>query len=1331
MRLRNIAWVLVSFVLVAVASFAQTSGRLPLNPMTHELGPGSNPNYGKLPLVFETNRGQADPQARFLARGKGYTAFLTSDGMVLSLRPTNVEPIPRTGNVPATSDVPSVPPTAVQFRLSGAIKNPAVVGEDQKLGRVNYFFGKDPTKWRTNVPTYARVRYRNVYPGIDLVYYGTGRQLECDFAVSPGANPNRIQFEITGAKEIRVDPLGNLVLKTNSGELAFEIPVVYQESNGQRVVVDGAYVVNDPTHFSFHVAHYDPEKPLVIDPVLVYSTYLGGSGFDQPAGIAVDSSGSVYVAGYTDSPDFPLAPLGSLPTGTNHVFVAKLDPSGSNLMYADYLGGSVSENGYALALDGANEVYVTGSTQSPDFPTVNPYQASLLGSSNGFVTRISADGSSLLYSTYLGGDGYDQPSGIGINTLGEVYVAGMTTSQNFPVVNANQPTVSPNQVGMYGIYGFVTKFTTDGSTLVYSTFLGGNSNVAQTCNQSPCWPVPWNIIYGIAVDANDNAYVTGNTGTYNFPTTPGAYLTTDSAPLDALVGFVSKFSSSGNLDYSTYLYGTSGAAVQISSIAVDSSGSAYVTGNTASDGTFPITSTSICDPGISYGGCSYAFVTKFDPTGSTLQYSTFLGLYNSAFPQALVLDRNNDAYVLSATWSGTFAIPNGIEPYTNGADLMVAEIDPVASTQLFATFLGASGDDYPAGLALDSGGNLYVAGYTNSTDFPVTQGAFQDTIGGSFDALVVKVGPNSEPAVSVSPFLLQYSSQAIGLGSQPQTALLRNMGSSPLSISSVTVGGDFAETDNCGTSVSAAASCTFSVTFTPTAVGPRSGSIQILDDAAGSPHVINLSGNGSGAVAAVNPTSLAFSAQPLGTSSVPQNGNLTNAGNVTLDLGNIQVAGDFSQTNNCPAILAPNSSCTLSVSFAPTVTGARNGTLTISDNAQGSPQTVILTGMGSTAPAPVATLTPTNLAFPGQQVGSSSAAQTITLTNTGNATLNLGGIQISGNYAQTNTCPATLAASSSCAINVMFTPSAPGSRNGVLTISDNAQGSPQIATLTGTGSTAPAPIATVTPTNVVFPSQQVGTTSAAQTVTLTNTGNATLHVSGIQITGGYTQTNTCPATLAANSSCTINVTFTPSASGTRSGTLTMSDNAQGSPQIVNLAGAGADFTLASSPSSDSLKAGATATYQVAVSPVGGAFTNVVKLNCTGAPSLTTCKVSPNAVTPNGSAATSTLTITTTPSVAQAVLHRSSRDQMIYVIWMPGIGLFGMILVGSRARSRKIRVIILLSLMTAGLVLMIGCAGGTGVTTPPPTGTAPGTYTITVTGTAGTLQHSLPLILTVQ
>jgi len=1119
MRPRNIARVILSFLLTAMAAFAQQGLEQLPSGVGSSLSMGSNSNYGKASSVFEANRGQADPQVKFMFRGQGYTAFLTSGSMVLSLRPTNLLPTPKMGSVSST-DIPPASSTTMQFRLSGAAKSPAVIGEDQKPGRVNYFIGKDPAKWRTNVPIYAKVRYKNVYPGIDLVYYGSGRQIECDFVVSPGADPNRIQFEITGANEIRVDAADSLLLKTNGAELHFESPIVYQESNGQRLVINGGYVVSDPTHFRFHVAHYDPTKPLVIDPVLVYSSYLGGSGTDQPAGIAVDNAGSVYIAGFTNSPDFPLATLGTVSTGVDHVFVAKLDPTGSNLVYSDYIGGSNQDFGYALTLDSANNIYVTGNTRSSDFPVVNPYQASLPGVYSGFLTKISANGSSILYSTYLGGNAYDQPSSIAINNAGEVYLAGFSSSLNFPMANAYQPTASPNQGGLHGVYGFVTKFSADGSSLVYSTYLAGNWNVP-TCTQGTCWPSPFSLIYGIAVDSTDNAYVTGNTNTYNFPATPGAYLTTDSAPLDAMISFVSKFSSSGSLVYSTYLYGASGASAQTAAIAVDSSGSAYVTGEAPSDGTFPITSTTICDPRVYFGGCGYAFVTKFDPTGSTLQYSTFLSPYNGAFPQAIALDQNNDAYVLCLTSSPTVSIQNGIELYTSPDDLLVAEIDPIASTELFASYLGGSAAQYPAGIALDSSGSIYIGGQTLSTDFPVTSAAFQDTLAGTANAFVLKIGPNSAPGFTVTPALLQYSIQQVGTTSPPQTALLRNMGSSPLSISSIAVNGDFAETDNCGSSVPAAASCTFSVTFTPTGAWTRSGSIQVQDDAAGAPHFINLSGIGSGGTAALAPASLVFSAQPVGTS------------------------------------------------------------------------------------------------------------------------------------------------------------------------------------------------------------------STAQVVTFTNTGNAALNITRIQVTGDYAQTNTCPATLAVNSGCAINVTFTPAASGTRNGALSIGDNVQGSPQVVPLAGAGADFSLTTSPGSDTLKAGATAKFQLTVSPVAGAFTSIVDLTCSGTPALSACSISPNAVTPNGSTATAILTVTTTAPVAQSAFLRSSNDRMAYAIWMPlqGICLFGMILAGAGVRSRKLRVFLPSLLIGMALVFLIGCAGGTGIARQ--TGTTPGTYSITVTGTSGSLKHSVPVSLVVQ
>ncbi len=1124
MRFRDVGFVFLSIAFVGIGSFAQqVSARMPISAGI-PLGGASNSNHGRLPLTFEANQGQISPEARFCAHGKGYSAYLSAGGMVLTLRPTKVTARDTTDSA-LNKNPKQVSGVTLRFMLLGANSTPEIVGEDQQVGTVNYFIGSDSAKWHRNVPTYARVRYRNVYPGIDLVYYGSHEQLEYDFVVSPGANPRLIRFEIEGASEIALDEAGNLVLQTGGGDLHFQSPVIYQESNGQRVPVRGVYVMTDATHVAFQVTRYDANKPLVIDPVLVYSTYLGGSGDDQPGGIAVDAEGNVYVAGSTDSTDFPLATLGSLPGGNTHVFIAKLDATGSNLIYADYLGGNGQDYGYALALDAANDVYVTGNTASSDFPTVNPFQGTYPGSSNAFLTKISPDGSSLLYSTYFGGNGTDVPANVAVDSTGEMIIAGYTSSTNLPMANAYQSSASANPGGLYGNYGFLTRFSADGSSLVYSTYFGGSSNLPLNCGGTPCWVPPSSVIAAMVLDTAGNAYVTGTTNTYDFPVTPGTYQTTDTTQQNGTVGFVSKFAGNGSLQYSTYFYDASGLFTEPAALAVSQSGSVYVTGITFGAGTFPVTSTSICDPSVYGFGCNYAFATEFDAVGATLLYSTYLGPNNNDLPQAIVLDGNNDAYILGYTGSGSFGLVNGIENYSNENDLLLVEIDPTASAQLLATYLGGSGNDQPApaGMVLDANGNLYISGMTDSSDFPVLQSAFQSLLSGSSNGFIVKIGPASAPAVALSPDSLQYASQTIGSSSQPQTVLLRNMSSALLSISSITTTGDFAETDDCGNDVPAAGSCTFSATFTPATSGTRNGTIVIGDDAAGSPHVISLSGSGLGAVVTLTPSTLVFASTPVGTSAV------------------------------------------------------------------------------------------------------------------------------------------------------------------------------------------------------------------AQTITLTNSGNATLSISSIQVAGDYEQTNNCPASLLAASTCSIKVTFTPTTTGTRSGTVTIGDNASGTPQTIALTGSGSDFVLTSDPNSDTVKAGAMASYTLTLSPLGGAFNSAIHLSCSGSPALTTCSLSPNTATPGGSPATSTLSISTTASRAEVVpLAEPSEGHPIPAIWMQqGLGLFGIILLGSKTRSRKLRGIILMVLMTAALWLMSACAGGTGITTPPQSGTTPGTYTITVSAASGALTHSLPITLIVK
>ena len=1212
MRLKLLLKVISTVSVAAIACSAQS------------VAPRSqvSPIYGQLPLTFEANKGQTDSRVKFLSRGKGYVAFLTTGGMVLSLRPAERSVIPQNGNGKAQRKS-QVRTATLQFRLLGAAQSPVVVGEQPQPGKVNYFIGNNPSQWHTNVPTYARVRCKNVYPGIDLVYYGSHHQLEYDFEISPGADPHRIQFEIKGADHIHVDGDGNLRLGTANGDLRFKSPTVYQEVEGQRAQVKGQYIVQDSTHIGFRVAQYDANKPLVIDPVLIYSTYIGGSGNDQPTGIAVDAGGKVYISGFTDSADFPLATLGSLPIGSTHAFVAKLDATGSNLMYADYLGGNDQDYGYALALDNSNDVYVTGSTSSSDFPVVNPFQGTYPGGFNAFVTKISSDGASLLYSTYLGGTGSDVPASILVDGAGEMIVGGNTSSTDFPVTNAYQPTASANQGGVWGTYGFLTKFTSDGASLIFSTYFSGNSNVPNNCGGTSCWPEPESMITGMAADAAGHIYATGATNTYNFPVTLGAYLTTDSSPQNAFVGFVSKFNGSGGLQYSTYFYESSGILTNTTAIAVDGSGSAYVTGMALSDGTFPLTSTSICDPAVYGFGCSYAFLTKFDPSGSTLSYSTFLGVNNSASPTSLLLDAANDAYVLALTYSSSYALVNGIESYSSGEDTLLVEVDAAGSSELWATYLGGSLDDYGAGIASDSNGNIYVAGSTDSTDFPVTPRALQPSLGGNTDTFVLKIAAASAPMVTLSPDTLQFTSQTIGSTSGPQTVLLRNMGSAALSIGSITEAGEFVETDDCGTSVAAAGSCTLSVTFTPTASGSRTGSITLRDNSAGSPQVISLEGVGSGPSVFLSPASFSFGNVLLGTSSLAQTLALTNTGNAVLNVSSVAVTGDYAQTNNCAAAIQPGATCQFQIVFSPTATGTRTGTITLTDDALNTPQTVPLTGAGL------------------------------------------------------------------------------------------------------------ATDVSVSPGSLIFSTQVVGTTSAPKNITLSNIGGSTITLSGISTTGNFAQANNCPVSLSPQARCTIKVTFTPTAGGNAAGTVTI--NSSQGRLVLTLSGSGADFSISSAQTKNTVTNGSSAIYTLTVSPVGGPFTNTINLSCQGAPAQTTCTLSPSTTTPASKAVTATLTIKTTVSHAELRPLRPARNELTYAVVMqlPGLGLFGIVFTRSKRWRKKLCLLMVLMLLLAGLLFMFACAGGTGIGPQTQPGTTPGTYTITVSGISGTLRHSLPFTLTVQ
>jgi hypothetical protein len=505
--------------------------------------------FGKLPLSFEANRGQADRQVKFLSRGSGYTLFLASNEAVLALRKGNSEQ-KHAPAVPANSGkhAPFGDTDFLRMRLAGGNPGARVSGVDELPGKANYFVGNDPAKWQPNLPTYAKVKYEEVYPGVDLVYYGNQRQLECDFVLAPGADAKAIRLRFRGATNLRVDGKGALVLQTRRGDVRFPKPQLYQEVEDKRRTIEGRYQLSRGRTVVFAVGSYDRTRPLVIDPVLLYSTYLGGTAQSGGNAIAVDSSGDAYVTGNTTSTDFPT--VNALQSGnadSNTAFVSKINASGSALVYSTYLGGSGNafggDDGLGIAVDSSGDAYVTGYTNSHDFPTVNAIQAMNANPSgaNAFVAEISASGSALAYSTYLGGSGRngDAGHGIAVDSAGNAYVTGYTGSSDFPVANAIQSTYAAR--GPVPLNSFISKINAGGSALVYSTYLGGS--VEDVGN-------------GIAVDSAGNAYVTGYTYSHDFPTA-NALQSTNASVENFGNAFVAKVNSSGSaLIYSTYLGGS-------------------------------------------------------------------------------------------------------------------------------------------------------------------------------------------------------------------------------------------------------------------------------------------------------------------------------------------------------------------------------------------------------------------------------------------------------------------------------------------------------------------------------------------------------------------------------------------------------------------------------------------------------------------------------------------------------------------------------------------------------------------------------------------------------
>jgi len=994
--------ILALFLSVHSERRAQSSPPLASNHTAASAQPAAPPSaaqkenltnaYGTLPLAFEENHGQTASEVRYLAHGQSYQLFLTSQEAVLTLREPSIA---KTKSAKRASLVAArmrrKPNAAVKnsvLRIHFDDANPAseIAGTRLLPGKTSYFVGKDPKKWHTDIPSYEAVRYRGVYPGVDVLFYGRQQRLEYDFIVAPGADPKAIALGVSGARKLEINSQGDVLLSVAGGKVALQKPVVYQEVNGLRREIAGNYTIANDRQIRFSVTDYDHTQPLTIDPVLNYSTYVGGEFFDLGLGLALDAAGDAYIAGETFSTAFPkINPIsGTAPADTallGTAFVTELNPTGSALIYSTYLGGSgnaVGDEATAIAVDTATppNIYVTGFTGSSDFPlgtVVAPYQAtppaSVAAASAAFLTKLapSAAGTAqLVYSSYLGGDINDAGNGIAVDATGKAYVVGVTQSTTFPTVGT--PIVAPGGQTSAAGNAFLSKIdTTVAGTpgLLYSTYIGGSGSgniflfgFADTAQ-------------AVTIDSTGDAYIAGGTMSLDFPTAGPAI-----SPVSAACGvntngsaFVSVVNTiAQTLTFSHCLSGnTAEAAFGVNlgtGVPAVATGITYITGTTESSN-FPVTSGSIPPPaaGVKLG---VAFVSLLNTVTGTLQYSTFLGGNNSDTGFSIASDSAGLAYVAGVTDSGNFPITQGALQEalnnTKSGTAFVSKISPNGqglADLVYSTYFGGqtlnSGLNTPdsaQGIAV-SGTNAYIAGYMTAPDMLTSTTAVQKNLGGAGATNAFVADLPLTPTITITPASNNFGTQLVGTSTLPFFFTITNNTTAgitlPLTTTITATAGNAADfsapavggTCTAGESLAGGASCTLGVTYTPSAAGSNVAILQTPDSAdtppppaPAHPLTVGLTGTGSTSVGAITftPTSLTFAGQLLTTTSATQTVTISNPSTVSpLTVSAITLPNNapFTITNTtCPTLpvvltVSPGgTTCVLTLTFNPIATTA-------------------------------------------------------------------------------------------------------------------------------------------------------------------------------------------------------------------------------------------------------------------------------------------------------------------------------------------------------------------------------------------------------------------------
>ncbi len=976
MRARRGLFCVCTLVLLTLAA-AYGQGPNTVNPASTSAGSSTAlptaahlaADYGRLPLTFEANRGQASDRVRYLSRAAGQLLLLENDGAVLRLA------IGSSGSKQTVSAHDDL-----QIRFDGANPNAEIVPLEEQTGKSNYLIGNDPRKWRTNVENYSRIRYNSLYPGVDLIFYGNPSRLEHDFIVAPGANYRRIALQLNGSREVRLAPDGSVIVALANGSLKFSAPKIYQMRGGEKVDVKGGYKLHRNL-LAFKVGAHDASLPLIIDPVLSYSTYLAGTQGEFPAGIALDSAGNAYVTGLTFSSDFPTTnsyqPACDQCVNGPDVFITKLNPTGTALVYSTYLGGSGYDQPYSIAVDGSGHAIVGGRTGSTDFPLHNPTQTTPNVQYQGFVASLSKDGTSLNFSTYLGGSEGALISSVVTDSQENVYVLGSTSSPDFPT----KPTT--NVIGVPPGYGendlFVAKFAWSGA-LEFGTTIGANPQQLPQPFGSLFSPVSGALI---AVDASHDVYISGGTGP-GFLVTPGAFQTTYTGPDpdcgSCTMGFIAELKPDGSaFVFASYLGGSSGD--QVTGLALDASRNIYVTGNTASPD-FPVTTGAFqaSFPG-TQAGMPETFVTKMNSTGSALVYSSFLGgpnSYNQTYASGIAVDSAGEAVVTGLTSSPTFPLVNPLQTALpagatfNPTATYLTKFNAAGSSVVFSTLFSGSTGSNAAGVALSATNpnDVYITGTSFDTNLPTTPGAFQPS--------VAAPPPSTEPEhVYVAKFDLGVPASAVcpsqpslylaatyGQISYTDVVVLENCGNAPLAVSDVTITGPFTQRNTCQNPVQPGGSCDVGVVFRSHTPGTFTGSLTISHIGQLQPLVISLSGQATAPAVYLPQSPFQLNDQLVGQTGPPQVLPVYNQGTDFLSITSVTVAGsEFSAKPEYCLNVAPGNGCDISVNFHPVAAGLQTATLTLVDNAPDSPQIVTIEANGLAAyPVPaVSYISPTTI----------------------------------------------------------------------------------------------------------------------------------------------------------------------------------------------------------------------------------------------------------------------------------------------------------------------------------------------------------------------------------